>query len=129
MLRKLKGLLSNSNNSFVSCIIIWETYSNEVNRKKEESEGEKSESVSFQQQHKKQGSEEQQKTTSTSFVPAVRNPFPNITNFGPKTIKLKMYFCFGISKRTLLSSCCEIKNSIEQIQLRIDFLISGEKKI
>uniref|UniRef100_D3TPK5 Evolutionarily conserved signaling intermediate in Toll pathway, mitochondrial n=1 Tax=Glossina morsitans morsitans TaxID=37546 RepID=D3TPK5_GLOMM len=75
MIRKLKGLLNNSNNSFASCIITWKTYSNEANRKKEESEGENSESDSFQQQRKKQNSEEQQKTTSTSFVPAIRNPF------------------------------------------------------
>uniref|UniRef100_A0A1B0BZR9 Evolutionarily conserved signaling intermediate in Toll pathway, mitochondrial n=1 Tax=Glossina palpalis gambiensis TaxID=67801 RepID=A0A1B0BZR9_9MUSC len=77
MIRKLKGLLTNSNNSFASCIITWKTYSNEVKPKKEESEGENSESDSYQQQQrKKQDSEEQRKTTSTtSFVPAVRNPF------------------------------------------------------
>uniref|UniRef100_A0A1A9UQV8 ECSIT N-terminal domain-containing protein n=1 Tax=Glossina austeni TaxID=7395 RepID=A0A1A9UQV8_GLOAU len=70
MIRKLKGLLNNSNNSIASCIITWKTDSNE-----EELEGENSESDSFQQQRKKKSNEEQQKTTSTSFVPAVRNPF------------------------------------------------------
>uniref|UniRef100_A0A1A9ZQK5 Uncharacterized protein n=1 Tax=Glossina pallidipes TaxID=7398 RepID=A0A1A9ZQK5_GLOPL len=72
MIKKLKGLLNNSNNSFASCIITAKTYSNEVNRKKEESEDENSESVSFQQQRKKQGSEEQQEITSTVLYQSYR---------------------------------------------------------
>uniref|UniRef100_A0A1A9Z8G1 Uncharacterized protein n=1 Tax=Glossina pallidipes TaxID=7398 RepID=A0A1A9Z8G1_GLOPL len=67
MIRKLKSLLNNGNNSFASCIIAFE-----MNRKQVESEGVNSESDSFQQQRKKQGSEEQQKTIPASFVPAVR---------------------------------------------------------
>uniref|UniRef100_A0A1A9WPG9 Evolutionarily conserved signaling intermediate in Toll pathway, mitochondrial n=1 Tax=Glossina brevipalpis TaxID=37001 RepID=A0A1A9WPG9_9MUSC len=76
MIRKLNGLLNSSYNLSASCVITWKAYSNEANTKKEKDQlkDDHSDSDSFQQS-KKESNEQQQKTSSKSFVPAIRNPF------------------------------------------------------